>query len=214
MKVNTDLSIEKYVRNAQSYPISQNQSPSSVQAAQSKKVEAVSKVSDSTKAEKPDTDTVSLSKDASITKMSDSERAALVENLKADLDNQMTRFTNMMVQMFQKQSITAYSTTEDGFWKFIASGNYEVDEQTRAEAEEAISEDGYWGVKQTSQRIFDFAHAVAGDDVDKMKEMQDAVEKGFKEAGLAWGGDLPEISGQTHAAVTNLFDEFYAAHSA
>ena len=49
------------------------------------------------------------------------------------------------------------------------------------------SEDGYWGVKQTSQRLFDFASALAGDDVDKMKEMQAAMEKGYKMATKAWG---------------------------
>lgn len=33
--------------------------------------------------------------------------------------------------------------------------------------------------KQISQRLFDFASASAGDDVDKMKEMQKAMEKGL-----------------------------------
>ena len=32
-----------------------------------------------------------------------------------------------------------------------------------------FSEDGYWGVKQTSSRIFDFAMALAGDDEEKMQ---------------------------------------------
>ena len=50
------------------------------------------------------TDRVEFSKDTKVSnKMSDSERAALVQSLKADLDNQMARFTNMMTQMFQKQ---------------------------------------------------------------------------------------------------------------
>ena len=56
---------------------------------------------------KTNTDRVEFSKDTRVTnKMSDSERAALVQSLKADLDNQMARFTNMMTQMFQKQGIT------------------------------------------------------------------------------------------------------------
>ena len=92
----------------------------------------------------------------------------------------------------------------------MASGNYTVDEKTKAEAQEAISEDGFWGVKQTSQRIFDFAQALAGDDVETMKKMQAAVEKGFEQAGAAWGGELPSISGETHEAVNKLFDDYYA----
>ncbi len=162
---------------------------------------------------KPDVDRVELSKDAkATTKMSDSERASLVQSLKDDLNNQMTRFTNMMTQMFQKQGITASQAQGDDFWKMMASGNYTVDEKTKAEAQQAISEDGFWGVKQTSQRIFDFAAALAGDDVELMQKYQAAVEKGFGEAEKSWGGSLPSICGETHTAVNKLFDEYYAQH--
>ena len=136
------------------------------------------------------------------------------KSLKDDLNNQMSRFTNMMVQTFQKQGITSSMVQGDDFWKMMASGKYSVDAQTKADAQEAISEDGYWGVKQTSQRIFDFAHALAGDDVEKMQKFQKAVEKGFEQAGAAWGGDLPSICGDTHEAVNKLFDDFYAKHGA
>ena len=138
----------------------------------------------SASAVKKDVDQAEFSKDTAVTKkMSDSERSALVKSLKDDLNNQMSRFTNMMTQMFQKQGITSNLSQGNDFWRFMASGNYTVDAKTKADAQAAISEDGYWGVSQTSQRIFDFAHALAGDDPDKMKEMQAAVEKGFKQAG-------------------------------
>lgn len=170
---------------------------------------------EASKKKEQDTDKVEFSKDTNVTtKMSDSERAALVKSLKDDLNNQMSRFTNMMVQTFQKQGITSSMVQGDDFWKMMASGKYSVDAQTKADAQEAISEDGYWGVKQTSQRIFDFAYALAGDDADKMKEMQKAVEKGFEQAGAAWGGDLPSICGDTHEAVNKLFDDFYAKQGA
>ncbi len=158
----------------------------------------------------PNTDRVELSSDAKVTnKMSDSDRAALVESLKSDLDNQMSRFTNMMMQMFNKQGITGLQAGSDGFWRQIASGNFTVDAQTKAEAQQAISEDGYWGVKQTSQRIFDMAKALAGDDPEMMKKMQNAVEKGFEQATAAWGKELPGICGETHTAINGMFDEYY-----
>lgn len=157
------------------------------------------------------TDKADFGADTKVTKkMSDSERAALVQSLKADLNNQMDRFMNMMTQMFQKQGIMNISAQGDDLWRMIASGNFTVDEQTKAEAQEAISEDGYWGVKQTSQRIFDFAHALAGDDPEKMKKMQDAVAKGFDQATKAWGRSLPSISHDTLSAVNNLFDKYYS----
>ena len=158
-------------------------------------------------------DRVDFSKDtAVIGEMTAEERAELVKSLKADQETQMSRFMNMMTQMFQKQGITGLTAGSDEFWRMIASGNYAVDAQTRAKAQEAISEDGYWGVKQTSQRIFDFAYAVAGDDTDKMREMQEAVEKGFHAAEKSWGGPMPAITGETYNAVTELFNQYYASY--
>ena len=206
MQVNSqDYAVRQYSQNTRS---TQTRAVGSSSAASSDKAaETTSKTT------APDVDRAEFSRDTDITKMSDSDRAALVKSLKDDLDNQMSRFTSMMTQTFQKQGITAASLQGDNFWKFMASGNYTVDAKTKAEAEEAISEDGFWGVKQTSQRIFDFAAALAGDDVETMKKMQAAVEKGFEQAGAAWGGELPSICGDTHTAVGKLFDEYYASHS-
>ena len=204
---NMDYLYSQNVNNTAAYTVNANNGTvSKVTAGQEKGT--VDSVKDS--ASKASTDRAEFSKDARVTnKMSDSERAALVQSLKADLDNQMTRFTNMMAQIFQKQGITGLTAQGDDFWRRIASGNFTVDAQTKAEAQEAISEDGYWGVKQTSQRIFDFAYALAGDDADKMKEMQDAVEKGFEQATKAWGGPMPSITGDTHSAISDLFNDYY-----
>ena len=177
-------------------------------AAQEQNKDAVNAVDK--KNSQANTDRVEFSKDTKVTnKMSDAERASLVQSLKADLDNQMARFTNMMTQMFQKQGITGVSAQGDDMWRRIASGNFTVDAQTKAEAQQAISEDGYWGVKQTSQRIFDFAYALAGDNPENMKEIQSAVEKGFEEATKSWGKSLPSISQETHSAIGDLFDSYY-----
>ena len=201
---NQDLAVRQYAQATQS---------AKTTAANSANAE-VSQVAPEASAVKPDVDRVELSKDTDITKMSESDRNKLVDSLKADLDNQMSRFTNMMTQMFQKQGITANLSQGNDFWKFMASGNYSVDAKTKADAQAAISEDGYWGVSQTSQRIFDFAKALAGDDPEKMKEMQAAVEKGFKQAEDAWGGSLPSICGDTHTAIGKLFDDYYAEKGA
>ncbi len=207
MQVNQNPAVNSYTQGINAY------NPSSVsavtaQAADTKKAEAAG-----SEAKKPDMDRVEISAEAKVTtKMTDAERADLVKSLKDDLDSQMSRFTNMMMRTFQKQGITA--AKGDDFWKQIASGNFTVDAKTKAEAEAAISEDGYWGVKQTSARIFDFAKALAGDDPDKMKKMQDAVEKGFKQAEDAWGGSLPGICGDTKSAINKLFDDYYKENEA
>lgn len=146
---------------------------------------------------------------SSASKMSDSERAALVQKLKADVESRTNQLTDLVHQMISKQG-NAYGQAND-IWKFLASGDFTVDAQTKAQAQADIAEDGYWGVNQTSSRIFDFAMALAGDDEEKMQEMKSAFEKGFKMAEKKWGGELPEISQQTYDAVNKKFEEYFAS---
>lgn len=150
----------------------------------------------------------------SVNKMSAEDRAALVEQLKADQASRSQSLANLVQNMLGQQAKSYGIASGDGMWKFIASGNYTVDAATKAQAQKDISEDGYWGVKQTSQRLFDFASALAGDDVEKMKEMQAAMEKGFRQATKSWGRKLPEISHNTLNAANKLFDDYYASKKA
>ena len=115
-----------------------------------------------------------------------------------------------LVQKTLSGQVRAYGkANDDNFWKTLAGGKYTVDAATKAQAQKDIGEDGYWGVKQTAQRLFDFAGALAGDDVDKMKDMQKAMEKGFKLATKAWGRELPKISQDTLDAANKLFENYY-----
>ena len=140
---------------------------------------------------------------------SNAANPALVAKLKADSDNRMQQLQSLVTTMFKKQGITI--GTADDMWKALASGNFTADADTIAKAKEDISEDGYWGVKQTSERIFDFAQALAGDDEEKMTTMKEAVEKGFKEATKSWGRTLPDISQDTYSAVMDKFDKYFAS---
>lgn len=150
----------------------------------------------------------------SVNKMSAEDRAALIQQLKADQASRSQSLTNLVQSMLGQQAKSYGIASGDGMWRFLASGDYTVDAATKAQAQKDISEDGYWGVKQTSQRLFDFASALAGDDVEKMKEMQAAMEKGFKQATKSWGNKLPEISHNTLNAANKLFDEYYASKKA
>jgi len=145
----------------------------------------------------------------SINKMSDADRTALVKQLKAEQANREQQLTNLVHKMMFGQAKTYGRATD--MWKFLANGDYTVDTATKEQAQKDISEDGYWGVKQTSQRLFDFASALASDDVDKMKEMQKAMEKGFKLATGAWGRELPSICQDTFDAANKLFDDYYVS---
>lgn len=142
----------------------------------------------------------------SINKMSAEDRAALVQKMKQNELDRRSQLSSLVQQMFSKQA--GKSKLAD---LFSGENLKNVSATDIAQAKEDVSEDGYWGVKQTSQRLFDFASALAGDDVEKMKEMQAAMEKGFKLATKAWGHDLPSISHDTLDAANKLFDDYYAS---
>ncbi|MCQ2520137.1 MAG: hypothetical protein MJ107_06365 [Lachnospiraceae bacterium] len=141
-----------------------------------------------------------------ISKMNAEDRAALVSKLKAENEARVNQLFEIVNQMLSKQA---------GVFKladvFSPENLSQVSMKDIMQAKEDISEDGYWGVKQTSQRLFDFASALAGDDVNKMKEMQEAMLKGYKQAEKTWGGELPSISQETLAAANKLFDDYYAS---
>lgn len=147
----------------------------------------------------------------SVNKMSAADRAALVKQLKADQESRQQQLTSLVQQMMTKQA-TTYANAND-MWKFLAKGDFTVDAQTKMQAQKDIADDGYYGVQQTADRLFDFASALAGDDVEKMKKMQAAMQKGFDQATKAWGQKLPDISQRTMDAANKKFEEYYKSKS-
>lgn len=146
----------------------------------------------------------------SVNKMSAADRSALVQQLKQEQAARQESLISIVHDMMGQQAKSySMATGDDSIWRFLASGDFTVDAATKAQAQKDIAEDGYWGVTQTSQRLFDFASALAGDDVDKMREMQEAMEKGFRQATAAWGRSLPDISKRTMDAANQLFTDYY-----
>ena len=140
----------------------------------------------------------------------EADRKKIIQQLKADDAMRQQQLLDIVHKMMGKQAKTygiANSDEDDSIWKFLAKGDFTVDAATKAQAQEDISENGYWGVKQTSDRILDFAKALAGDNPDKLEQMRSAFEKGYKQAEKTWGGELPDISKQTFEAVMKGFDE-------
>ena len=91
-------------------------------------------------------------------------------------------------------------------------GRYQLSEAERAQAQELIDEDGFFGVKQTTARIMDFAKALVGKDAgeDKIGLMRSAVQKGFDEVAALFGGfdNLPDVSKKTFDAIMKAFEEW------
>ena len=142
------------------------------------------------------------------TKKTYTPNTELLNKLKADADARTAQLRSLVEKMMYGQANT-YGKAND-IWSFLREGKFTVDPATRLQAQQDISEDGYWGVKQTSDRIIDFATALTGGDPNKIEEMRAAFEKGYKMAEKKWGGELPEISKQTYDAVMEKFNKLAA----
>lgn len=129
----------------------------------------------------------------------------LINQLKLDAQARIDNLQSM-VQKLMSQQATTYGNATD-IWSFLREGNFTVDAETKAQAQEDISEDGYWGVEKTSDRIVSFATALTGGDPSKLDSMIDAFKKGFAQAEKTWGGELPEISQKTYGAVLQKFED-------
>lgn len=129
---------------------------------------------------------------------------AKIQQMMAEADAKTEQLRSLVEKMMGKQGLTLAKA--DDMWSFLANGEFTVDEETRAQAQKDIEEDGYWGAEATSERILSFAMALTGGDPDKIEDMKDAFIKGFKEATKAWGKELPELSQKTYDKVMEKFD--------
>ena len=141
----------------------------------------------------------------------DTDRTQIIRQMQADVAMRQQQLLDIVQKMMGKQAkaygIANSDNDEESMWRFLAKGDFTVDAATKAQAQADIAEDGYWGVNKTSERILDFAKTLAGDDPEKLEKMRTAFEKGYAQAEKTWGGELPEISKQTYAAVMKGFDE-------
>jgi ClpP class serine protease len=145
--------------------------------------------------------------------------AEQVDILQQGIDNSY----KMMISVLTENNAKLQGWLDEGIGK-LAFGDMQIDSSkfglpavgtTPEEAAEAVGEGGEYSVDAVAGRIFDMAKAIAGNDPEKLKAMQDAVEEGFKQAGLAWkdtmGTDeMPQITQDTHNEITKRFDDLYA----
>ncbi len=135
----------------------------------------------------------------------------LIARLQADAAAQTEKLRSLVEKLMLKQAET-YDNS-NGIWRYLATGNFTVDEATKLTAQADIAENGYWGVNNTSDRIVDFAKALAANNPEKADELKEAFKKGYAKAEATWGGQLPEISRQTYAAVLDKLDAWSAETS-
>lgn len=139
-------------------------------------------------------------KDQSSVKVRDN--SAIIEQLKADAQARKEQLIAIVRQSMGGQASASW-TANKGLKSLFE--NLKVDQATINQAKKDTAEDGYWGVKQTSDRIVDFAKALSGGDPSKADELLNAFKKGFEQATRAWGDKLPQLCQDTYDAVVEKF---------
>jgi len=134
--------------------------------------------------------------------------------------DQLWRETDHAMDAVRKlisSALGANDATGQGFWA-LRSGNIKLSEADRAQAQQLISEDGFFGVKQTTDRLVGFAKAMVGEGASdaQIEKMRAAVQKGFDEVARMFGGfdKLPQVTKDTHAAVMQAFDSWKSGGAA
>lgn len=107
-------------------------------------------------------------------------RDNIIAKLKKDQESRMTSMQNLVQKLLNKQGSVFDLANGTNLAATFRKAAANADPDTIKAAQEAISDDGYWGIKQTSDRMVSMAIALTGGDTDKADEMISAIEKGFK----------------------------------
>ncbi len=145
-------------------------------------------------------DTVTISKQSETT-VTYSNALTMEQNVAGDGFNLLR---GLVLNMLKEQGIDYKVATG------ATTGSQEIDisQLSQEEAQALIADDGYFGVKKTSDRIVDFAIATAGNDPSRLAAIKEGVDKGFNEALKAFGGQLPDMSYATYDAVMEKLDKW------
>ncbi|PHR54905.1 MAG: hypothetical protein COA44_11950 [Arcobacter sp.] len=142
-----------------------------------------------------------------------SEREERVEELKKVHENTKEKqFVQIMTQVQSSLGLRATEgdTSVQDFKEFLSGIGYEgkpIASLSQDEAAELISEDGFFGVKQTSERIANFVIMGSGGDEEMLREGRKGILQGFDQAEKMWGGKLPDIAYETIAKAVEMIDK-------
>ena len=133
-----------------------------------------------------------------------------------EIREQLTK--NSLAMAFNSTTIqSSFASPQDSFAQdykdfqsFLSDIGYSgkpIAELSQDEAAELVSEDGIFGIKQTSERIANFVINGAGGDEKLLRAGREGMLLGFKQAEEMWGGKLPEISQITMQKATEMVDK-------
>ncbi len=140
-------------------------------------------------------------------KISKDEATEIRAQISQNAQEMMMSSVSIQTNALSKQD--DFAKLYEGFQSFLSGIGYEgkpIAELSQSEAAELVSEDGLFGIKQTSERIANFVINGSAGDEDRMRAGREGMIQGFKEAEAMWGGELPEISQKTMQAAIEMVD--------
>ena len=144
-------------------------------------------------------------------KISADEAKAIREQITQNANEMMMKSTTLQANTLNIKD--DFASQYKDFQNFLSDIGYEgkpIAELSQSEAAELVSEDGLFGIKQTSQRIANFVINGAAGNEDMMRAGREGMIQGFKDAEAMWGGELPEISQKTMQAAIEMVDKAMA----
>lgn len=134
-------------------------------------------------------------------------KAQISENSKAMM------FNSTSVQSTLSEDDNRVQANVDDFQSFLDDIGYEgkaISELSQDEARDLVSEDGFFGIDQTSDRMAEFVINGSNGDEEMMRAGRDGIVQGYNDAQDMWGGELPEISQKTMDAALEKVDKAMA----
>ncbi len=98
----------------------------------------------------------------------------------------------------------------EAFQSFLSDIGYNgqpLAELSQEEAAALVSDEGFFGLSQTAERIASFVISGSGGNENMMRSGREGMLQGFKEAEALWGGELPQISQKTIELATKMVDD-------
>ena len=141
-------------------------------------------------------------------KLSKDEASEIRAKISENANAMMLKSVNVQGNLVSKEVNfkEAYSDFQ-GFLSDIGYSGKPIAELSQDEAAALVSEDGVFGVKQTSERIANFVISGAGGNEEMLRAGREGMLQGFKDAEKMWGGELPEISQKTMQAALEMVDK-------
>lgn len=130
---------------------------------------------------------------------------AAVEEMKKAMDQKMEKsFLQMAIDTLGEHQVGIKNALEE----ILAGKGGDITAEMIDQAKEDVSEDGYYGVEATANRLVDFAKALSGGNPEKAELLKNAFMDAYEQAAEAWGDELPEISQKTKERTLELFAEW------